>query len=134
MNVVFNHYSGAPGGQGAVDWTIDVWGSTTDPGVRLADDPETSELTEPANDLFNGSWSWNSRTHGGVIGELSGGEWVVSIEPQSYGGLEPLTALRAYDRSGTSIALSLAARRRAKAKAPKRRSPTGAPRPASPRS
>jgi hypothetical protein len=105
FNVLLNAYTGSPNEEGSADWNISVVGSATDPSVLLADDPDTFELTEPVANQFTGDWSWNSRTDGGVIGELSGDTWVVTIEPQIYGGPDPLTSLVASDGSGAFIGL-----------------------------
>jgi hypothetical protein len=108
FNVLLNAYTGSPNSDGSADWDISVAGSATDPSVLLADDADTFDLTEPVANQFTGAWAWNSRTDGGVIGELSGDTWVVTIEPQSYDGPGPLTSLVAYDRSGAWIPLLLA--------------------------
>ena len=75
--------------------------------MRQADDFSTSELVEIAPDVIIGRWSWFERTDGGVIGELLGTAWTVSIQPLLYGGTAPLTTLRAYDASGSFVTLDL---------------------------
>lgn len=87
-----------------VSWNITVSGSTTDPVVRLSDDYH-GELREVGDNFFLGRWIYYSKnTDGGVIGELGGFEWIITIDPLLYSSLE---TLRIYDASGAFIALNL---------------------------
>lgn len=90
-----------------VRWDITVVGSTTDPVVRLSDEYNQlgrGELHEAENDLFWGRWGYSNNTDGGVIGELGGFEWIITIDPLLYSNLE---TLRIYDASGSFIVLNL---------------------------
>lgn len=81
------------GGWIGVDWDLTVTGSLTDPVMLFSDDGETSggEFNETAtDDLFAGRWGFNNNTDGGVLGLLSGSDWVVDIDQAGtgYGGAE----------------------------------------------
>jgi hypothetical protein len=110
FNVIFN--TGALG-EGAVDWTISVAGSITDPIVRLTDDPDPPadhrELIESSSNFFTGAWSYIGNTDGGVIGAISGSAWTITINQLSYSSSKDkgITSLRAFDDSGSSLSLNL---------------------------
>jgi hypothetical protein len=91
------------GANHAMDLDILVSGSTSDPTVRLFDDPV--ELTEVgATNLFQGRWATGDNTDGGVIGEIGGDAWTVDVDVVSFSNLD---ALRVYDSSGSSLNLAL---------------------------
>jgi hypothetical protein len=88
------------GPDGAVEWDITIAGSTTDPSVLISDDP--GELTETTNNIFLGRWAYSQNLgDGGVIGELGGNAWTITIDPLLYTNV---TSLRAY---GTTNSISL---------------------------
>ncbi len=100
-------------GQGTVNWTIAVAGSTTDPFVLLSDDPQPpanpQELIESPDNFFTGTWSYAGNTDGGVIGPLSGSAWTITVNQWSYGSDRNtgITSLRAFDDSGAALPLNL---------------------------
>ncbi len=85
-----------------VHWDITVTGTLSDLGVIIAD--EGSELVETSEDFFEGRWDWNTIRDGGVIGELSGIPWTITIDPRLYDNLD---AVRVFDSSGAYIDLNL---------------------------
>ncbi len=90
-------------GAGSVYWDISITGSTTGTDVRLTDDG--SELTELSPDLFRGRWSYNNRnTDGGVIGEIGGDAWTITIDPIIYTNIN---TLKVFGNSGSFLSLNL---------------------------
>jgi hypothetical protein len=110
FNALFN--TGALG-EGAVNWTIAVAGSTTDPGVLLSDDPDPpadhQELIESPSNFFTGAWSYVGNTDGGVIGPISGSTWAITVNQLGYSSDKDkgITSLRAFGGSGNSLSLNL---------------------------
>lgn len=62
-----------------IDLDIAINGSTTNPAVLLSDD--SSELSEPAADMFRMRGNFANNTDGGVIGLLGGLDWEVVVDP-----------------------------------------------------
>ncbi len=89
-------------GASYVRWDITVLGSTIDPVVRLSDD--NKELRQVGDNLFWGRWGYGKNTDGGVIGELGGFEWIITIDPLLYSNLK---TLHIFDASGSFISLNL---------------------------
>ncbi|MEW5802445.1 MAG: hypothetical protein AB1847_10140 [bacterium] len=102
FNVIFSK-EGIGGAAGSAQWDITITGSTTNLSVRVTDD--ASELRENVTThVFTGRWGWNNQnTDGGVIGEIGGSEWIITIDPIAYS----LDNLKAYSASGSSYALNL---------------------------
>lgn len=100
-------------GRGTVDWTISVTGSSTDPIVKVTDDPappaDHTELFESPNDVFTGAWGYAGNTDGGVIGPLAGSEWSIFIDQLAYtsDNGRGINTLRVYDGSGSWLPLNL---------------------------
>lgn len=101
FNTVLGSIGSGPNGQ--VDWDITITGSTTDPTVLVSDDQRVHELRESStNNLFYGRWDYYQRAgDGGVIGELGGNSWTITIDQLAYAGI---TSLMAY---GTTNSISL---------------------------
>ncbi len=90
-------------GAGRVKWDISIAGSTTGTAVRLSDDG--SELTETSADFYRGRWKYNNKnTDGGVIGEIGGAAWTITIDPIKY---QNVSALKVFDYSGSFFSLNL---------------------------
>jgi len=91
FNTVFASTGSGP--LGYVNWDITITGSTTDPSVRVADDRR--ELIESStNNIFNGRWHYYQPIgDGGVIGELGGNTWSITISQLLYANV---TSLKAY--------------------------------------
>ncbi|RMD96526.1 MAG: hypothetical protein D6812_16955, partial [Deltaproteobacteria bacterium] len=53
-------------------------GNGANGNVMLSDD--NGELTESSTNVFKGRWAWGDNTDGGVIGPLSGSDWVMEID------------------------------------------------------
>jgi hypothetical protein len=110
FNVLFN--TGALG-EGAVNWTISVAGSTSDPIVQLSDDPhppaDHQELVESSSNFFTGDWSYVGNTDGGVIGPISGSAWTITVNQLGYSSDKDkgITSLHAFDNSGRALPLNL---------------------------
>jgi hypothetical protein len=110
FNVIFN--TGALG-EGQVNWTISAVGSTTDPVVRLTDDPappaDQPELIESSSNFFTGAWNYTGNTDGGVIGPITGSAWTITVHQLGYSSDKDkgITSLRAFDDSGSSLSLNL---------------------------
>lgn len=108
FNVIFNTETI---GNGTVDWTIQVLGSTVDPAVKFSDDPappaEATELMETTNNLFAGKWDYMARVDGGVIGPLGGTAWTITIDQLGYASRNGrgIEVLRAFDATGASLQL-----------------------------
>jgi len=104
FNAIFN-VDKAPNSPGKVLWYIGITGSTTDPVVRLSDDDGTyGELAEIGDNVFRGRWYYNYNTDGGVIGEIDGAKWAVTIDPYYYLNVD---SLKVFDSSGSYITLKV---------------------------
>ncbi len=101
FNTVFGSTGSGP--LGYVNWDITIAGSTTDPSVLVSDD--RGELRESStNNIFNGRWHYYQHVgDGGVIGELSGNAWSITINQLLYTNV---TSLKAYGATN-AIPLSL---------------------------
>ncbi len=87
FNVIFNKdFATSDGG---FSWDINIAGSITDP-VELLEDGNGSELNEPVNNNFEGRWIYTDNSDGGVIGEISGNSWTITIDPISYTNVNSL--------------------------------------------
>jgi hypothetical protein len=110
FNVIFNTQAL---GRGTVDWTMSVAGSTTNPSVKVTDDPDPPadhvELIESPSNFFTGAWSYVGNTDGGVIGPLAGASWSLTVNQIAYTSDNDrgIDTLRAYDDSGSFISLNL---------------------------
>ena len=100
FNTIFSSVGGSQ--SSSVNWDITIAGSTTNPSVLASDDP--TELTESGTDnIFNGRWNYIQQYgDGGVIGELGGNMWSVTVDQLSYSNINSLMAY------GTTNSISLA--------------------------
>lgn len=90
FNVIFN--KDLTSFDGGFSWDINIAGSITDPIERL-EDGSGSELDEPVNNSFEGRWIYTDNSDGGVIGEIGGNSWVITIDPISYTNVNTLKYL-----------------------------------------
>ncbi len=104
FNMIFGHYGTNSSTWRYVTWKINVSGSSTDPVVQVTDD--ANELKEVSTtNVFNGIWSYYSKFgDGGVIGPISGNNWVITVNPSKY---TYINSLKVYDNSGSSISLAI---------------------------
>jgi hypothetical protein len=98
FTVMFNRHGGSAYRHAHLD--ISVLGSSSDPMVRVADE----ELDEVSPDFFEGRWTFGETRDGGVIGEIGGIAWTITVDPLLYDGV---LSLRAYDPRGSYIDLNL---------------------------
>jgi hypothetical protein len=82
-----------------VQGDISVTGSSSNPTVRLSDDP--GELTEVGiTDVFEGRWQFGDNSDGGVIGALGGLGWEVTFDPILYA---QMSTAHAYGSTGSEV-------------------------------
>ncbi len=99
FNIMWNKDATDKGPKSVAEWDITVDGSGSDPVSRKADD-NSKEFSEMAtNNLFHGNWAWGRWYDVGIIGELVGYDWEITIDPINYTNILGLQAVDASDKA-----------------------------------